>query len=153
MRLIELVVRGGWPSTTELDPKYYGEIAKTYLDIIINNDINQIDEVVRDKNKFIAPLRSLDRNEGTLVGNKVLIKDMNRYDKSSIDEKTIHHSLNILEKIFIIENQDAFDPNYRLSMRVAKTPKRHFIDPSLAVASLGWSKEMLYNDLEYFGFL
>lgn len=153
MRLIELVVRGGWPSTTELDPKYYGEIAKTYLDIIINNDINQIDEVVRDKNKFIALLRSLARNEGTLAGNKVLIKDINRYDKSSIDEKTIHDYLNILERLFIIENQDAFDPNYRSSIRVAKTPKRHFIDPSLAVASLGLSKEMLYNDLEYFGFL
>jgi len=32
-------------------------------------------------------------------------------------------------------------------MRVAKMPKRHFVDPSLAVAALNVSQEMLQNDL------
>ena len=98
-------------------------------------------------------LRSLARNESTLASNKVLINDINKHEDNSIQESALNEYLDILERLFIIENQNAFDPNYRSSVRVAKTPKRHFVDPSLAVAALGLSKEMLYNDLEYFGFL
>lgn len=151
--LIELVIRGGWPGSLDLNTIYQSEITKSYLDVIVNNDIDKIDGVIRDKNKFISLIRSLARNESTMAGVKVLIKDINLYEKNSIDEKTIDEYLSILDKLFIIENQNAFDPNYRSSVRVAKTPKRHFVDPSLAVAALGLSKEMLYNDLEYFGFL
>lgn len=152
-KLIELVVRGGWPSSLSLDTLYQGDITKSYLDIIVNNDIDKIDGIKRDKTKFISLIRSLARNESTLAGVKVLINDINLHEKGSIDESTVVDYLSVLEKLFIIENQNAFDPNYRSSVRVAKTPKRHFIDPSLAVAALGLSKEMLKNDLEYFGFL
>src|SRR5690554_72746 len=152
-KLIELVVRGGWPRSLSLDTLYQGDITKSYLDIIVNNDIDKIDGIKRDKTKFISLIRSLARNESTLAGVKVLINDINLHEKGSIDESTVVDYLSVLEKLFIIENQNAFDPNYRSSVRVAKTPKRHFIDPSLAVAALGLSKEMLKNDLEYFGFL
>lgn len=151
--LIELVVRGGWPGSLALNNKYYREIPKSYLDVIVNNDINNIDGIKRDKNKIVSLLRSLARNESTLASNKVLINDINKHEDNSIQESALNEYLDILERLFIIENQNAFDPNYRSSVRVAKTPKRHFVDPSLAVAALGLSKEMLYNDLEYFGFL
>lgn len=152
-QLIELVIRGGWPNSLNIDSKYYSEIPKSYIDVIINNDIDKIDNVKRDKNKFSALLRSLARNESTLAGNKVLINDINLYDHNTIDGKTLTEYLSILERLFIIENQNAFDPNYRSSIRVAKSPKRHFVDPSLAVASLGLSREKLTNDLNFFGFL
>ena len=61
--------------------------------------------------------------------------------------------LDLLDRMFLIENQPSFNPNYRSKDRVAKSPKRHFIDPSLAVAALGLSSKMLYNDLEFFGLL
>lgn len=34
-----------------------------------------------------------------------------------------------------------------------KSAKRHFVDPSLAVAAIGATKEMLLNDLNTFGFI
>lgn len=152
-KLIELVVRGGWPGSLSLDNKYYVEIPKSYLDVIINSDIDNIDGIKRDKSKFMSLIRSLARNESTLASNKKLINDINKHEANNIQESALIEYLDILERLFIIENQNAFDPNYRSSVRVAKTPKRHFIDPSLAVAALGLSKEMLKNDLEYFGFL
>ena len=151
--LIELVVRGGWPMSLEQDKDFYGEIPKSYVNTLLNTDIHEIDNISRNKDKFEALLKSLARNESTLAGNRVLINDINKYEKESIDDKTLVEYLNVLERLFIVENQNAFDPNYRSSKRVARTPKRHFIDPSLAVAALGMSKEMLLNDLEYFGFL
>lgn len=151
--IIEFVIRGGWPSDLEQNREFYGETAKSYLNSLVNKDIRKLDGVKRDKNKFIALLRSLARNESTLAGRKVLINDINKYEKETIQETTLVEYLDTLERLFIIEDINAFDPNYRSSKRVARTPKRHFTDPSLAVAALGLTKTMLINDLEFFGFL
>lgn len=151
--LINLVVRGGWPDDLKIDSKYYGETSKSYLNGLLNNDIHKIDDVKRDKHKFKALLRSLARNESTLAGVSVLLNDINKYEEESLTKSGVEDYLNILERLFIIENQDAFDPNYRSSTRVARTPKRHFTDPSLVVAALGLTKTKLFNDLEFFGFL
>ena len=151
--LIELVVKGGWPSNFKVDPKHYGEISKHYLNALLEEDIHKIDDIARDKSKFEALLRSLARNESTLAGNNVLLNDINKYEEESLSRNALIQYIDVLERLFIIENQNAFNPNYRSSTRVARVPKRHFVDPSLAVAALGLSKEMLLNDLEYFGFL
>ncbi len=61
--------------------------------------------------------------------------------------------LDALRRLFLIDDQQAFNPNMRSSVRVGKTPKRHLADPSLAVAALGATAETLANDLNTFGFL
>ncbi|MFA5687392.1 MAG: DUF4143 domain-containing protein [Bacilli bacterium] len=115
--------------------------------------MHKIDGIDTDKGKFEALLMSLARNESTLAGHKVLLNDINKYEEESLSRNALVQYIDILERLFIIENQNAFNPNYRSSTRVARVPRRHFVDPSLAVAALGLSKEMLLNDLEYFGFL
>ena len=152
-RLIDLVVRGGWPTSIDIAPEFYGETSKSYLTSLLENDIHKLDGIKRDKNKFSALIKSLARNESTLAGNQVILNDINKYEKESLTKTALEEYLDTLERLFIVENQNAFDPNFRSSKRVAKMPKRHFIDPSLAVAALGLSKTMLLNDLEYFGFL
>lgn len=151
--LVNFVVRGGWPGAIGLESIHLGAITRSYLKVLIENDINKIDDVERDKNKISALIRSLARNESTLASKKVLLANINLHEKETVNITTIDKYLELLERLFIIENQNAFDPNYRSSVRVAKTPKRHFIDPSLAVAALGLSQEMLINDLSFFGFL
>jgi hypothetical protein len=55
--------------------------------------------------------------------------------------------------LFLIDDQPAFNPNMRPSVRVGEMPKRHLADPSLAVAALGATQETLTSDLNTFGFL
>ena len=55
--------------------------------------------------------------------------------------------------MFLLDDQPAFNANLRSSRRVLKSPKRHFSDPSLAVAALGATADMLLSDLNTFGFL
>ncbi len=44
--------------------------------------------------------------------------------------------IDCLDRLHLIENQDAFNLNYRSSNRGGKVSKRHFTDPSLACACL-----------------
>jgi predicted AAA+ superfamily ATPase len=51
----------------------------------------------------------------------------------------------------VIEDQPAWAPHLRSRARLRKAPKRHFVDPSLALAALGAVPERLLRDLEWFG--
>ena len=71
----------------------------------------------------------------------------------SISYNTVMDYLGVFDRLHLIANQPAFDPNIRSSARVGKAMKRHLTDPSLAVAALRISKERLVNDLRTFGLL
>lgn len=152
-KLIEFVVRGGWPMSMGLPENQYIKIPQSYIESIISDDLEKLDGIRRDKNKVRALLKSLARNESTLASYKVLRNDILEFESETVGEELIPTYLDVFERMFLIENQPAFNPNYRSKTRVAKSPKRHFTDPSLAVAALGLSPMMLYHDLAFFGFL
>ncbi len=151
--LIHLIVRGGWPGSLGLPEKTSAEIPKAYLDSIISDDLHRIDESKRDQQKINRLLRSLARNESTIASNATLRRDIQDIDGETINEETIADYLNILQRLFLRNDQPAFDPNMRSSVRVGKSVKRHFIDPSLAAAAMGATDEMLLKDLNTLGFL
>jgi uncharacterized protein len=51
----------------------------------------------------------------------------------------------------VIEDQPAWAPHLRSRARLRKAPKRHFVDPSLALAASGAAAERLLEDFEWFG--
>lgn len=153
LEISDLILKGGWPENTDKSAKYSQLIAKSYIEDILDKDINEIDGVQRDRNKMEMLLKSLARNESTLASNETLIKDIIENEYDSINKETIGEYLNVLDKLFLIENQQAFNPNVRSRDNVGKTAKRHLTDPSLACALLGLNYNKLINDLNTFGFL
>ena len=51
----------------------------------------------------------------------------------------------------VIEDQPAWAPHLRSRARLRKAPKRHSVDPSLALAASGAAPERLLQDFEWFG--
>lgn len=151
--LISFVVRGGWPDDIHLSKNLWGNTAKEYLKTVVDDDMFSVDGVKRDSKKVWALLHSLAGNESTVVSNATLRRDIAQANDESIDPDTISDYLNILNRLFILDDQPAFNTKLRSSRRILKSSKRHFADPSLAVAALGATKEMLFNDLNTFGFL
>jgi len=152
--LADVIIRGGWPSNLNTPKDKIGIIPKSYVLSILDKDMN--DEKNRDRDKMLMLLKSLARNESTIVGNATLLKDIEEIEDN--DEKvasrvTIDDYLDVLGRLHIIENQNAYSENYRSPKRVGKSPKRHFVDPSLACACLDLNRKKLMNDLKTFGFL
>ncbi len=101
-------------------------------------------------------LRSLARNETTLATNEKLVSDIKKFTKKNkyrITRNTVADYLNVLSKIHLIQDQLPFSEKIRSSVRVGKSAKRHFVDPSLACSVLGLKQEQLMNDFELFGFM
>lgn len=141
-----MTARGGWPGSLGLDPKHALDVPRSYLNSVLEDDLMKLDGVRRDINKVQSLLKSLPRNVSTMASNQTLRNDILEFESETIDPNTMANYLDALNRLFLIENQPAFDINYRSSMRVAKMPKRHFIDPSLAVAAL----EVFVEPLDHF---
>ena len=153
--LANLIVRGGWPESLNIKKENYTLIPKSYIDSILNIEINEEDKI-RDKNKMNMLLKSLARNEATIVNNKTIIKDIEEYETGEnllTSRTTIIDYLDFLERLHLIENQEAYNLNYRSPERVGKSVKRHLVDPSLACACLNLNVDKLMKDLNTFGFL
>lgn len=152
-RIIELIIRGGWPGSLGVKSSEYTTISREYLNAIVNHDIYRLEGVNRNTRKMNLLLKSLARNESTTVSMNTLRKDILEKDEEDLDNDTISTYLTLFERMFIIENQKAFSTNIRSSVRVKQSDKRHFADPSLACALLNATQEMLINDLNTLGFL
>lgn len=153
-KLANLIIRGGWPSNIKTTEDKINIIPKSYIEAILDKDIN--DDKKRDKNKMRMLLKSLARNETTIANKNTLLKDIEEIanEKEMIESRiTIDDYLDVLTRLHIIENQEAYNENYRSPERVGKSAKRHFTDPSLACACLDLTKEKLINDLKTFGFM
>ena len=152
-KIIEYIVRGGWPASLGLPIENAALLPKEYIEAVLNDDVYRIDGIKRDVHKMRLLLRSLARNESTTVTNKTLKNDIKAIDDEDIDANTLADYLNIFSRLFIIENQKPFSTKIRSSVRIKQAEKRHFCDPSLACALLNLTPQMLLNDLETLGFL
>ena len=101
-------------------------------------------------------LKSLARNESSIASNQTLLKDIEDASKENDILKgrdTISDYLDVLYRLYIIDYQELYSLNYRSPERVGKSPKRHFVDPSLACAVLELDEKKLMDDFKTFGFM
>jgi predicted AAA+ superfamily ATPase len=153
-KAVSLICRGGWPGSLNLDTEAALAIPKEYITSLVSSDISRVDGVTRDPAKVRLLLRSLARTVTTAAKITTLKADISGgTDDIGISEKTIHSYLNALRQIFVLEEQEAWTESLRSKTRIRTMPKRHFADPSLAVAALGASPSMLLRDTETTGFL
>ena len=148
-RLAELIVRGGWPAMVGRQV-ISGVLSEGYLEDVLMHDIGAVDRVRRDSEKMRFLIRSLARNESTVVSNKTLIRDLD--EGGQLNKNTVTDYLDVLERLHLLANQPAFRSNVRSPERVGVSVKRHFVDPSLAVVALGLDVDGLLADLKTFGF-
>ena len=152
-KALHLICKGGWPASFWITEENASMIAPQYLNMVINEDINRVDDTKRDSALVRLFMRSLARNSATPVKATSLKADVAEREGGDISEQTVRSYYESLKKIFVIEEQEAWTPSLRSRSRIRSTPKRHFADPSLAAAALGATPDILVNDIKTAGFL
>lgn len=150
--IIFAACRGGWPSSIQKRTnKEKLFVAKDLFNTICNTDIKEIDEHDRDSSKAKLILKSYARNISTLAKESTILNDIR--GNVLISERLYFDYIKAFKRLFIIDNISAWSPAIRSKSDIRSTDKKMLIDPSLAVAALNLSPEVLERDLKTFGFI
>lgn len=152
-KIAYLVCRGGWPRSIFMEEEIALEQAFDYYDAVVNRDISEADGISRNPETAKNLMRSYARNMGTQASNETLKNDMIVNDSTSLDTDTVLSYINALKRIFVVEESPAWNPNLRSRTAIRTSDTRYFIDPSIAVASLGIGPKDLMKDFNTFGLL
>lgn len=152
-RLAFLVCRGGWPQAVDMRDDIALDQAMDYYDAVVRSDINRADDVQKNPEKVRRLMRSYARNQGSQVPNTVLAQDVSANDEAFMSDDTVASYVSALQKIFVVEDMPAWNPNLRSKTAIRSSDTRYYIDPSIAAAALGIGPNDLVNDLKTFGFL
>lgn len=152
--IIFAACRGGWPATLNLgDDKSKLLVAKEYVKSVYKNDISRIDGVKRNQKLAHLIMKSYARNISTLAKTTSILADVTAADDVECTRPTLESYIEALEKLFVIQDIEAWCPSIRSKTTIQSRPKRAFCDPSVAVASLTLSPESLKTQLKTFGFI
>ena len=146
-----LICRGGWPKAIDLKQNIALSQAIDYYDAVVNSDISRVDNIERNPERAKRLLRAYARSIGTQTKLTSLSDDVNE-DNNLGTNPTIYNYINALQKIFVIEDSHAWNPNLRSKTAIRTTDTRYFTDPSIAAAALGLGPNDLIDDIKTMGF-
>lgn len=153
IRLVELVCRGGWPEAIESSAEEAQIVAREYLNLVFQETIP-----AQGRDSLIAEriCKSLARNLGQSATYKTIVNDVfGAEDNPSglLSDSTVGEYLQLLKRLYLIEEIPGWAPPARSKKRFMVKPKRYFADPSLAIALLGMAPESLLADWQTFGLM
>ncbi len=151
--LILAACRGGWPATLQMPPKASMFIAKDYVNSVCENDISAVDNKQRNPKIARQIMKSYARNISTLAKKSNILADVTASEDISLSMNTFDDYVAALEKLFVIQDIDAWCPAIRSKTAIRSSPKRCFVDPSIAVAAMNVNAEALETQLKTFGFI
>lgn len=146
------ICRGGWPASVKLKGDAALRMAVDYVEAVIQHDVSRVDNVEKNPERVRLLLRSLARNIATTATYQTIMKDIEATD-TTISDKTIGSYMNALRRIFVVEDLPAWSPSLRSKTAIRTSPKRHFVDPSIATAVMRTNPDGILKDFQYFGFL
>ena len=151
-KMAYLICRGGWPNSISMNKKSALKVPSNYVEAVVSSDISRIDGVSRNKELARTILKSYARMVSTIDSNDSLYKDV-QANYGDVSETTIIDYLNQLKKLYLIDEIDAWSPNIRSKTTIRTSPKKSFVDPSIATAALGVEPEELVLDRNTYGLL
>ena len=149
--IIEAICRGGWPASTAASLPAAQRYCLGYINEVSRADIPQLTGETRNPTGVMRLMRSLARNVATEASERTLAADTG--GQQPLHRSTVSSYLDVLRRLFVVEELPAWSADLRSRARLRQSPKRLFVDPSLAVAALRAGPERLDADHRLLGLL
>jgi len=151
-RLAYLVCRGGWPEIMIDDEQTALQAAFDYVSTLITEDITRLKGLKCDPQRAAAILKAYARSISQAAKLTTIKGDVEAND-DTIDPRTLESYITAFERMFVIQDVEAWSPSLRSKSTVRSANTRQFVDPSIATAALGITPNDLVSDLKTFGFM
>ncbi|MCY3924320.1 MAG: DUF4143 domain-containing protein [bacterium] len=149
--MAEIVCRGGWPRNLGRPAEAAGELLEGYLDEMARLDLPEASGRRHNPARVMRLLASLARNTASPASLTTLARDV--AGDPPLSWSATAGYLDALERVFLVEDLPVWPVRLRSRARLQQSPKRHFVDPSLAAAVLGATPSRLLDDLATLGLL
>jgi len=150
--LAELVCVGGWPGHLDSSTAEAIRGNRDYLAEVSRVDVGRVNGVRHDPGRVQRLIQSLARNVATCTSLATIATDVGGPEPPPTG-RTARNYITALERLMLVEDQPPWAPHLRSRSRLQTSPKRHFVDPSLATAALRANPEHLIRDVAWFGLL
>lgn len=157
--VVHAICRGGWPESLSYPPKDATSIASALFREISASDVSKAAKRKTNPNWVKAVIKAYARNVCTPADFDTLYRDATSSSISAMSKPTFRRIVDVLERLFLIEDIEAWSPNIRSKSAIRSRKKRNLVDPSLAVAALDLSPsyflspDTLAQGYRYLGFL
>ena len=144
------IIKGGWPESIGDSEQQSIRRMRSYVDALCKEDINKVTDKKYNEMRTKKILQSLARYTASETTNIRILEDMRSLDAATA-EGTLIDYLDVLNKLYIIEDLNGWNPNLRSKTVIRSTPARFFVDPSIGASMLSLTTEKLMNDFQTFG--
>jgi len=150
--VIAELLRPGFPELTDLTPAQGLRLLRGYADEIARADAPRLIDLRHDPAVIRQLIVALARSVASEVSYTTLASDV-RSVAPAIKAETVASYVGVLERLFVVERQEAWTPALRSRARLRTSAKLHLADPAFAAAALGASESQLANDPNTVGLL
>ena len=134
-KLIDLIVRGGWPENLGTSNADAGILPEQYNIALANTDITNADNIKRNPELVLHLLASIARTNTTPALMNTIVADVHaRF--GDVARQTVAEYTSTLIRLHVVEEIPQWFPELRDKLRLRKTPKRMLADPSIAISAL-----------------
>lgn len=137
--------RGGWPATVGLGYEAALEVPAQYIRAALEGNV--ADEGLSPEYAG-SLMKALAFNASRATTNVTLLSDMAAYGEAPSSTDTMVSYLDLLKRLYLVEEVPGWAPPLRAKERVRLKPKRYFTDPSLAAALMGATEATLLRDTQ-----
>lgn len=145
-----LTVRGGWPISIQKNNDVSLQQGKDFYRGLIERDIHKVSKEKIDTEKYNFFMKSYARNIGSMASLSKIAYGIENEER--LARITADKYLSLSKKIFVIEELEAYSPLIRSRDNLRTSPKRYFVDPSIATSALHVGPERLMSELNTLGF-
>jgi predicted AAA+ superfamily ATPase len=150
--LARLVSVGGWPALQDGSTDRALRLVRSYLADTARLDLPRLDGVRRDPIRVMRVIESLASYTASTASARAIAADVGEAD-TPMKAHTVLDYLDALARVFVVEDLPQWGPRLRSRARLRGAPKRHFVDPSIAVAALRAGPERLLREVDTLGLL
>ncbi|MDE0136762.1 MAG: DUF4143 domain-containing protein [Acidimicrobiaceae bacterium] len=139
------IERSGFPAIRELDRGLRERQIGSYLDRVVEHDIDELGTGVRDRASLRRWLEAFAAATATTAAYTSIRDAATPGAGDPPSMATVAAYRRVMEQMWIVEELPAWLPTRSRLRRLAASPKHHLADPALAMSSLGINAEALLD--------
>ena len=149
---INLLCRPGFPDMLYDDFSLSSRRISAYIDEVTRLDLSRLAEIRHSPQVIKAVLQSVARSVISELTIDTIRRDIMRL-AAEIQNRTISNYLELLGRIFVVQEIPAWLPQLRTRARLRTASKYHLADPAMAVNLLGTTPTQLAYDPKTLGLI